>query len=336
MDLFADFYGNSKQKSYFSSLIREGKYAHAYILEAPCGAGKKTFALRLAATLAQYGDDGSETEKEKKCRRILDGISPDVRILTREEGKKSIGVDAVRDFCASVFLTPSELNFKMYIFDEADLITPQAQNALLKIIEEPPSGVYMLLLCQNALSLLSTVRSRAQKISLDSFSEQQLRTFARQQSLDGADDEERLSFAARMAGGSVGMLKKLLNDEAFEFSAYAAAKKVIEGQVAKDRGVSYFNFLKQITDFVTAREALDALTAYLLSAYGDLMRIKCAESAEVSFFTKEEADELSMLLPMDALTRSFAVTDSVRSDMQFHTNLSLTASLLAVELWAAA
>ncbi len=336
MDLFADFYGNSKQKSYFSSLIKEGKYAHAYILEAPVGAGKKSFALRLAALLAQTRDDGTAQEKEKKCRRILEGSSPDVLMLRREEDKKSIGVDAVRDFCASVYLTPSELDFKMYIFDEADLITPQAQNALLKIIEEPPSGVYMLLLCENALSLLSTVRSRAQKISLDTFSEQELRSFALKRSLDGADDEEKLSFAARMARGSVGMLKKLLNDEAFEFSAWSAAKKVIEGQVAKDRGVSYFNFLKQITDFVTARDALDALTSYLLSAYGDLMRIKCAESAEVSFFTKEEAEELSMLLPMETLTKSFAVTDSVRLDMQFYTNLSLTAVLLAMELWSAA
>lgn len=336
MDFLADFYGNSKQKSYFSSLIKEGKYAHAYILEAPRGAGKKTFALRLAATLARKLDDAPSEQKEKKCRRILDGISPDVRMLRREEDKKSIGVDAVRDFCSTVFLTPSELNFKMYIFDEADLITPQAQNALLKIIEEPPVGVYMLLLCENALSLLSTVRSRAQKISLDTFPEHQLRSFALQRSLDGAENEEKLAFAARMAGGSIGMLQKLLNDEAFEFSAYAAAKKVIEGQVAKDRGVSYFNFLKQITDFVTVREALDALTSYLLSAYSDLMRIKCSESASVFFFTKDEADSLSMLLPMDTLTKSFAVTDSVRLNMQFHTNLSLTATLLALELWSAA
>lgn len=335
MNFFEDIYGNGKQKAYFSSLIKEGKCAHAYILEAPAGAGKKTFALRLAAMLAANGS-GSAEEKEKKCRRILEGTSPDVIMLRREEGKKSIGVESVRDFCATVYLTPSELDFKMYIFDEADRITPQAQNAMLKIIEEPPVGVYMLLLCENSLSLLSTVRSRAQKISLEVFGEKELRLFARARGLCDEENEEKLTFAIRMAKGSVGTLQALLNDEAFAFSAYAAAKKVVEGQVEKGRGVSYFDFLKQITEFITTRELLDLLTAYLLSAYGDLMRAKSAEDTKPSFFTEEEAEELSMLFTMETLTSSFAVADGIRSDMRFNTNLSLTVAMLAMELWSAA
>ena len=332
MAFFDGIYGNGKQKAYFSSLIKEGKCAHAYILEAPAGAGKKTFALHLAAALASLE---ASAESEKKCRRILDGISPDVMMLRREEGKKSIGVESVRDFCAGVYLTPSELDFKMYIFDEADRITPQAQNALLKIIEEPPADVYMLLLCENSLSLLSTVRSRAQKIALEVFDEEALRFYARQNGLCETENEEKLSFAIRMSGGTIGALKALLQDEAFAFSAYTAARKVIDGQVAKDRGVSYFDFLKQIFDFLTTRDALEALTAYLLSAYGDLMRAQSAEKIRASFFTADEADELSMLFTTSALAKSFAAVDGIRSDMRFNTNLSLTAALLAMALWSA-
>lgn len=332
MNFFEEIYGNHKQKAYFSSLIAEGKCAHAYIFEAPRAAGKKTFALSLAASLAAKGN---AEDHEKKCRRILEGVSPDVRILRREEGKKSIGVDAVRDFCASVYLTPSELDFKMYIFDEADLITPQAQNALLKIIEEPPSGVYMILLCENSLSLLSTVRSRAQKISLQVFDENELSAYAKRNNLPGSEDEEKLSFAVRTAGGAIGALSHLLDDEAFAFSAFSAAKKVIEGQAAKARGVSYFDFLKQITDFVGTREALDALSGYLLSAYGDLARTKAEENAPSSFYKKEEAEELSMLFTLDSLAKSFEITEKIRSDMRLNTSLSLSAALLALELWAA-
>ena len=330
MNFFEDLYGNHKQTAYFSSLIREGKCAHAYILEAPKGAGKKTFALRFAAQLAS-----EEESSEKKCRRILAGNSPDVQILRKEEGKKTIGVEAVREFCESVYLTSSELNFKMYIFDEADLLTPQAQNALLKIIEEPPASVYMLLLCENSLSLLSTVRSRAQKIVLDVFDEQELRAYAKKNALSESENEEKLSFAIRMAGGSIGNLKALLENEAFAFSAYSTVKKVIEGQAAKNRGVSYFDFLKQMTDFVTTKEALSALTEYLLLAYGDLMRIKNTEDGKTSFFALEEAEELSLLFASESLIRSFEITDSVRSDMRFHINLSLAATFLAMELWAA-
>ena len=335
MNFFSDVYGNHKQKAYFSSLIGEGKYAHAYILEAPEGAGKKTFARALAATLAADSERGSEEETAKKCRRILEGTSPDVMLLTREEGKKTIGVESVRDFCGTVFLTPSELNFKMYIFDEADCITPQAQNALLKIIEEPPAGVYMLLLCENSLALLSTVRSRAQKISLEKFDEPSLLAYAEKNGLGDPGEEEKLAFAVRMANGSIGKLKALLDEDAFAFSVYSMAKTIVAGQAAKNRSVSYFDFLKKITDFVTTREALDALTENLLLAYGDLARIKNAEESASLFFDRDEAEDISMQFAMESISRSFAAVDAVRADMKWNTGVAVSSVVLAMELWAA-
>ena len=332
MNFFEDIYGNEKQKAYFSSLIKEGRCAHAYILEAPKGAGKKTLALRLSAMLAA---NSRISDRDGKCKRILEGTSPDVRMLRREEDKKTIGVDAVRDFCSTVYLTPSELDFKAYIFDEADRITPQAQNALLKIIEEPPADVYMFLLCENSLSLLSTVRSRAQKISLEVFDAAALSHFAGTNGLSNPEEKEKLAFAIRMANGSIGALQELLSNDSEAFSAYSTAKKVIEGQVAKDRGVSYFDFLKHITDFIKTRDDLDALTAYLLSAYGDLMRAGNADNINASFFTDEEAEEISMLFTMRSLTDSFDAVDTIRSDMRANTNLSLTAAMLAIRLWSA-
>ena len=333
MRFLEDFYGNERQKDYFASLIEEGKCSHAYILEAPAGSGKKTFARLLAAALAFSSE--KVDERDAKCRRIMEGTSPDVMMLTREEGKKTIGVDATRDFCAAAYLTPSELNFKMYIFDEADKITPQAQNALLKIIEEPPHGVYMLLLCENSLSLLSTVRSRAQKITLEVFDEDALLSYAKKHALKGAEDEEKLRFAVRMAEGAIGKLSLLLESGDTEFSAYHTARKIVEGQVSKNRGVSYFDFLKMITDFASTREALDALTKYLMSAYGDLARIKHADEAPLHFFMADEAEKLSLFLTTSAIAESFAAIDAVRRDMQFYTSLSLSAANLAMALWKA-
>lgn len=335
MDFLKNVYGNQKQKAYFSSLIQEGKYAHAYILEAPKGAGKKTFAKALAATLAEHSEKGNFEETEKKCNRILEGTSPDVMMLKREDSKKTIGVDAVRDFCGTVFLTPSELNFKMYIFDEADALTPAAQNALLKIIEEPPAGVYMVLLCENSLTLLSTVRSRAQKIQLEIFEASALYTYAKKNELKGAEDDEKLSFAIRMAGGSIGKLKSLLDEETFAFSAYSAAKKLIEGQADKNRSVSYFGFLKQITDFANTREALFALTENLSLAYGDLIRIQNHEEGRLFFFTEKEAESLSLRFATASLLKSFEITDTIRSDLKLNTGISVSAALLAIELWSA-
>ncbi len=333
MRFLDNLYGNDRQKAYFSSLIAEGKCSHAYILEAPVGSGKKTFARLLAAALA-FSSKNDE-EREAKCRRILEGTSPDVLMLRKEEGKRTIGVEAVRDFCAPVYLTPSELDFKVYIFDEADAITPQAQNALLKIIEEPPQGVYMFLLCENALSLLSTVRSRAQKITLERFEADKLLDYAKTHGLSDDADSEKLLFAVRMANGSIGRLLSLLAEGDTEYDAYSAAKKIVEAQVAKGRGVTYFDFLKHITDFCSTREALDVLTKFLLSAYGDLARIRHAEMLPLSFFEQEEAEKLSLFLTTDAIARSFAACDAIRRDMQFNTSLSLSAAMLAMELWRA-
>ncbi len=334
MRFFDALYGNERQKAYFSSLIEEGKCSHAYILEGPAGSGKKTMARLLAATLA-YTSEKEKAERDAKCRRILEGTSPDILMLTREEGKKTIGVDAARDFCASVYLTPSELEFKMYIFDEADVITPQAQNALLKIIEEPPRGVYMFLLCENSLSLLSTVRSRAQKVTMDVFDEDALRAYAEKTKPSGAEDAEKLSFAVRMSGGAIGRMQALLTSGDTEFSAYTTAKTIVEGQVSKNRGVSYFSFLKTVVDFAATREALDALTIYLISAYGDLARIKHADEAPLHFFEAEEAEKIALFLPTDAIVTSFAAVNTVRRNLQFYTSLSLSSTTLAMELWKA-
>ncbi len=332
MRFFDGLFGNESQKSYFSSLMTEGKLSHAYILEAPAGSGKKMFARLLAAALTDGGDD---PEREGKCKRILDGNSPDVLTLTREENKRTIGVEAVRDFCASVYLTPSELDFKMYIFDEADKITPQAQNALLKIIEEPPRGVYMFLLCENALNLLSTVRSRAQKVTLEQFTPERLAFFAKKEELSGAEDPEKLMFAARMAEGSIGKLIGLLQEADAEFLSYTAAKRIVNAQLKKGRGVTYFDFLKELSDHCSTREALDGLTKFLLTAYGDLSRAKHAETLSVSFFDPEEAEKISLFMTDETVMRSFEAVDGIRRDMQYHTSLSLSAAKLAMELWQA-
>ena len=215
------------------------------------------------------------------------------------------------------------------------MLSISAFNALLKIIEEPPAGVYMLLLCENSLALLSTVRSRAQKISLEIFETSALYTYAKENELAGTENEEKLSFAVRMAGGSIGRLKTLLDEETFAFSAYSAAKKLIEGQADKNRSVSYFGFLKQIADFATTREALLSLTENLILAYGDLIRIQNHEEGKLSFFTDEEAETLSLRFATDSLLKSFSFADSVRSDLKLNTGVSVAAALLAIELWSA-
>jgi len=127
--------GNEQLINYLSSAIDDNCLPHALIFEGPEGSGKTTVALSVSAALdPQYAD---------KIKRLQ---SPDVTLHAPEENKKSIGIAMIRDLKAKAFIKPQELAVRVFIIDCASAMTDEAQNALLKILEEPPSNVYFMLL----------------------------------------------------------------------------------------------------------------------------------------------------------------------------------------------
>ena len=151
--MFERLVGNDKLKALLSREIREGTLAHGYIIEGPAGIGKHTLAFDLVTAMAGFD--------EKGLKRIKDGLCPDIRVFGISAGRKTIGIETIREFGYLSSVTPNELDFKMTIIENADFMTVQAQNAFLKLLEEPPAGVYFRMLCENASALLPTVRSRA-------------------------------------------------------------------------------------------------------------------------------------------------------------------------------
>lgn len=151
--MFERLVGNDKLRVLLSREIREGTLAHGYIIEGPAGIGKHTLAFDMAAAMAGFDENG--------LKRIKDELCPDIRVFGIPGGRKTIGIETVREFGYLSSVTPNELDFKMTIIENADFMTVQAQNAFLKLLEEPPAGVYFLMLCENASALLPTVRSRA-------------------------------------------------------------------------------------------------------------------------------------------------------------------------------
>lgn len=103
----------------------------------------------------------------------------------------------------------------------------------------------------------------------------------------------------------------------------------------KGRGISYYEFLKRICDFVQTREALEALTGYLLSAYGDIARARCTEEAPPVFFSEDEVRRYAMTFDTGSIVKSFDAVNSVKGDLRFNPNLSLAAAVLAMALWKA-
>ena len=138
---------------------------HAYIVSEPDGEKSLSLARELAAALVCSADGPVPCGICPACRKVRAGIHPDVITISRETGKDGkkkteISVNQIRAMGADAYVLPNESPRKVYIVDEAEKMNFSAQNAALKLLEEPPAGVYFLLCTPNPGSLLPTVRSR--------------------------------------------------------------------------------------------------------------------------------------------------------------------------------
>lgn len=326
MNAFERLYGNEEVKSLFTSCIKENRLSHAYMLVGPEGSGKNTFALSVAEALAHH--DGTE---EVVIERIRNGHSPDVLTIPTEE--KRIGIDTVRSFVSTMYLTPNELDFKMYIFDEADRLTPQAQNALLKIIEEPPKRVYIFLLVKNPGALLQTVRSRVISVNMQTFSADDIRSYLANDEIFVSADEARLDFAMKMSGGAIGAVRALTDPENKEFDAYKKACELISSVSKKNRSVSYFDFLASLTSFADSTDKLALLLKYLLCLYSDILSAQNSEEIPLEILDDDTAVHYASLFSVRTVIAALELLSEVQRNMAFNSNLALSAFYLAENLW---
>ena len=143
--------------------------SHAYILLSPSREERAEAARRLAAALLCASPGPVPCGECRACRKVREGIHPDlvtVRRLEDDKGKqkREIGVDQIRAVIADSVVLPNEAERKVYVIEDAESMNVPAQNAALKLLEEPPRGVYFLLCAANAESLLETVRSRCAEL----------------------------------------------------------------------------------------------------------------------------------------------------------------------------
>lgn len=162
---FAGFLGNTVLKQRLRASFQSGRASHCYLLCGPVGSGKRTLAQILAAALQCQGHD-VPCGRCGSCRKVLNGSHPDVITIDDPE-KKTVSVELIRQLQADAFIRPNEGAKKVYLIPRAQDMTDNAQNALLKLIEEPPSYAVFLLLTDNAEKLLPTVRSRGVELRME-------------------------------------------------------------------------------------------------------------------------------------------------------------------------
>ena len=149
-----------------------GKLSHAYVVASVSRELRESTAKRLAAAMLCIGPGEKPCGECRHCRKTFSDIHPDIISVEREsdgKGKKKreLSVDIIRKVVADASIMPNEADKKVYIIFDADTMNMSAQNAMLKLLEEPPGGACFILCAENAGLLLDTVRSRCAEIIMN-------------------------------------------------------------------------------------------------------------------------------------------------------------------------
>ena len=203
---FDKLLGNDQLKENLRAARRKGRLSHFYLLSGPRGAGKHTLAELIAAAMLCKEPEGP-CGVCRHCRKILSGNHPDY-ITIDDPTKKTVPVDLIREARSDIFVRPNEGDKKIYLFPRAQDMGIPGQNALLKVLEEPPAYGVFLLLTDNPEKLLPTVRSRCVELKLRALPEALLRKTLAAEFPDAGDD--RIAAAIMRSGGYLGQARELL------------------------------------------------------------------------------------------------------------------------------
>jgi DNA polymerase-3 subunit delta' len=148
--------------------VTAGRLPHAVLVQGPAGVGKEVFASAIAAALfcRERGPGLVACGHCAECRLYRNGTHPDMHWVRPPEDRKSIGVDQVREACEQLSMTAMRRGARVAVFAPAEAMTPSAQNALLKTLEEPSPGTLIVLVAARPSRLLATLRSRCQRLEV--------------------------------------------------------------------------------------------------------------------------------------------------------------------------
>ena len=203
---FEQLLGNQRLKENLQASVGRGRVSHGYLITGPQGSGKHTLARLLAAAIM--------CKKEEKpcfvcpdCRKIMADTHPDF-ITVDDEEKATVSVNLIREARADIYVRPNEGDKKIYMIPRAQDMRVEAQNALLKVLEEPPAYGVFLLLADNPEKLLPTIRSRCVELKMQGLPPEILKKTLSEQFPDAG--QTAIDGAISRSGGYLGQAKKIL------------------------------------------------------------------------------------------------------------------------------
>ena len=209
---FSDIIGHEQITEHLKNAIALDKVSHAYIFNGPDGSGKMMLAEAFAMALQCEGEGTKPCLSCHSCKQAMDHNQPDIIYVTHEK-PNVIKVDDIRkQINNDIVIKPYSSRYKVYIVDEAEKMNPQAENALLKTIEEPPAYAVIILLTTNADSFLPTILSRCIRLNLKSVKADVIKNFLMK---NYQIPDYQADVCAAFSQGNVGKAIELASSEQF-------------------------------------------------------------------------------------------------------------------------
>jgi len=323
---FQSIIGQEQIKEHMHNALQTQKISHAYIIHGEKSSGKE-FIARVFAMALQCEKEGTEPCNEcRSCKQSVSKNQPDIIYVTHEK-PNTISVEDIREQVNNdVAIKPYSSKYKIYIINEAEKMTVQAQNAILKTLEEPPAYVIILLLVSNLQTLLPTILSRCVTLNMKPVSDRQVRKYLMEE-LQVPD--YRADVCVAFARGNIGKAKALASSEEFDNvknEALALLKHSREMELQDIiQAIKKINEYKlQITDY------LDIMSIW----YRDVLLFKATADANSLVF-REEIQAIRKVVARcsyEGIEAVIKALDKAKKRLEANVNFELTMELLFLDI----
>lgn len=295
---YTDILGNEKVKDILKKAVQHNTVLHSYLFVGEEGIGKSLFAKEFAKSILCLGKE-KPCEACKSCIEIEENNQPDYIEIVPDGN--SIKIEQIRNMQLKVAEKPIVSTKKVYVIQEADTMTQEAQNALLKTLEEPPEYITIILIASNENSILNTIKSRCTKIVFEPLSNEELKRYAQEYWKDATIPEE--VFASSM--GSIARLRNNIEHQELYTNVYQCINQI--------ENKSLLDFLKQAESIAKAKEESDAVLEFLVSLLFSLAKEK----------TEKKQNYLNCV----------EIVDNTKKNLQFNSNYDMQIDTMLIKMW---
>ena len=312
---FEDVAGQSHVTITLKNAIKENRIAHAYLFAGPRGTGKTTIAKILAKAINCTGDHPPCNECPN-CKAITQGDHPDVIEI---DAASNNGVNEVRDLIDKVKYAPINAKYKVYIIDEVHMMTPEAFNALLKTLEEPPAHIVFILATTEPHKILPTIISRCQRFDFKRVDEHdiisRLEYVLKEENVEY--DEESLEIISKLADGGMRDALSIL-EQCLAYDRHLTVENInkVYGLLANDEKIRLIkllltkdmkNVLKTLDHMMSLSIDLKRLTQDLIDVLKDVIIFKNTEDLSLLFVLHK--NDIQKIVPYMLVEEAFQMID---------------------------